>query len=336
MKIKKQELQTALEIVKPGLANKPIIEQATAFAFINGNVVTYNDEISISHPIQGLKIEGAIEATELYALLTKFKKDEIDVEITKSEIQFTSGRNKSYLTLQTEINLPLEEIGEIDDWKPLPETFNKHVKFAIHSCSRDMSTPILTCVHIRKDGIIEATDGFRIVNCKGKKMPVTNFLLPSSAAAEVIKLNPINIATGKGWIHFQSKEGTVISCRIFEDKYMNISQHLNVNGLELTLPKTINEMIDRVGIFAKRDYFLDESIYITIENKRIKLKAESETGRGEEEANIRYTKKEKIEFIISPYLFKDVLNETNEMIIDEKKVKFLADDWVYIIILKNK
>ena len=48
MKLNKADLQRALEIVKPGLANKEMIEHSTSFAFINGKVITYNDEISLS------------------------------------------------------------------------------------------------------------------------------------------------------------------------------------------------------------------------------------------------------------------------------------------------
>ena len=69
MKLNKTDLQKALEIVKPGLANKEMIEHSTSFAFIGGRVVTYNDEISLSHPVEGLEIEGAIHAEELYKLL---------------------------------------------------------------------------------------------------------------------------------------------------------------------------------------------------------------------------------------------------------------------------
>ena len=50
MKINKSELQEALAKVKPGLASKDLIEQATSFAFMDGRVVTYNDEMFPSSP----------------------------------------------------------------------------------------------------------------------------------------------------------------------------------------------------------------------------------------------------------------------------------------------
>jgi len=108
LKINKSNLQKALEIVKPGLASKELIEQATSFAFINGCVITYNDEISISHPVDGLELEGAIQAEKLYSILTKLKTDEIEVTINDKEIILQSGKSKIGLTLQSEIKLPLD------------------------------------------------------------------------------------------------------------------------------------------------------------------------------------------------------------------------------------
>ena len=75
MKINKAELQTALEKVKPGLASRELIEQSTSFAFMGDRVVTYNDEISISHPVAGVDINGAVKAQALYDFVSEVKKE---------------------------------------------------------------------------------------------------------------------------------------------------------------------------------------------------------------------------------------------------------------------
>ena len=214
--------------MKPGLANKEIIEQTTSFAFFEGRVVTYNDEISISHPLEGLKLEGAVIADKLYALLGKIKKEEIEIKVEGSEILISSGRIKAGLTLQSEIKLPLgEEVMTKSKWKALPEKFTKSVSFVMTSCSRDMSRAVLTAVHINKDGFIEASDSYRVARCDlGEEMPVKTFLLPASSAVEMVKFNPTYIAEGKGWIHFKTEEDSIMSCRIFEDEYPDTKPHL--------------------------------------------------------------------------------------------------------------
>jgi len=86
MKIEKSKLQEALRIVEPGLAEKeiPYLEQSKSFAFVGGKIITYNDEISISHPIEGWgDIEGVIQAKKLYDLLSKLSAKELDIFINK-------------------------------------------------------------------------------------------------------------------------------------------------------------------------------------------------------------------------------------------------------------
>ena len=51
MKINKQQFIEALELVKPGLAAKEIIEQSTSFVFRAGQVITYNDEVAVHAPV---------------------------------------------------------------------------------------------------------------------------------------------------------------------------------------------------------------------------------------------------------------------------------------------
>ena len=337
MKISKTELQDALEIVKPGLANKDIIEQATSFAFMENKIVTYNDEISISHPIEGLEIEGAIKADELYKLLSRMTKDEIDISIKGGELLLKSGKSKAGLILEAEINLPLEEIGDLGKWRTLPDNFIHFIKFAMGACSRDMSQGVLICVYVNKKGFIEASDRYKLIRCDlESKVPVKSFLIPASSAVELVKLNANEIAEGDGWIHFKTEEGTIISCRIFEDDYPDITEFLEVEGVELSLPRTLDKILDRASVFSKRDHLLDESVVITLGESpnKIKVRAESPTGWIEEEANIKYND-EPTTFSITPYLLKGILAETTTCILCENRLKFSGDGWEYVTVLKE-
>ncbi len=337
MLINKTELQKSLEIVKPGLANKEIIEQATSFAFIGGRVVTYNDRISISHPVEGLELEGAIPAENFYKFLNKIKEDNIELKVEGSEIKITSGRSKAGITLQSEITLPLnEELVKKGKWKDLPKNFNDCIRFVMTACTSDASDEIYTCVHVNKEGFTEASDRYRIARYEmGEEMPVKTFLLPASSAVEVTQLNPTKVSEGKGWIHFQTEEGTIISCRIVEGEFPNTNQFLQIKGTKLVLPKSIEEVLDRAMIFSKRDHILDEKIMITMEKKRFKIRAEAEEGWFEEDTNIRY-EGETLSFDITPYLLKGILSKTQECELTENKLKFEGEGWIYITVLRSK
>lgn len=333
MKIKKEELRQALEIVKPGLANKEIIEQSTHFAFINNRVVTYNDEISISHPVPGLNINGAVRAEELYKLLGKLKKDEIEVEIVDNEVILTTGKSKAGLRLQEKITLPLEEIKEQNDWKPLPDKFLEAVKFTLNSCSNDMSRPIMTCIHTT-DSFVEGSDGFRISKYMVKKIPVVDLLIPASSMRELLKVKPTQIAVGTGWTHFRTDQDTIFSCRVFSDTYPDTTVHLKIEGSEIVFPSTINEILDKASVFSKREHFNDESVMVELEKGKVKIRGESEIGWFEEETHAKYSG-DKVQFNITPDLLKNILTQTNTCILSKNKIKFTGENWEYVALLKG-
>ena len=331
MKIEKNKLKEALEIVKPGLASKEMIEQSTSFCFLDNKVVTYNDEISISHPIE-IELTGAINAVELYAFVNKAKEKELDLSVTDNEILIKSGRSRAGLTLQSEIKLPLEEIGEIKKWKKLPADFTAGLKFAMGAASRDMSSPVLTCVHCKENYLV-GCDNFRIAKFElSGKIPVKEFLLPADTAAKVIKLFPDEIALSEGWVHFKTNTGTILSCRIFEDKYPDVEEHLQGKGTGLTFPKNTNEILERAGVFAKRDHMLDEMVEISVNKGRLQVKAESASGWFKETEKVNC--KEEIQFNITPYLLRDILTETLNGTIMENKLLFSSENWKYMTLLK--
>jgi DNA polymerase III sliding clamp (beta) subunit (PCNA family) len=337
MKIQKEELRKALEIVKPGLANKEIAEQTSSFAFIDGFVVTYNDSISIRHPIGDLGLNGAIRAEKMYKLLSKIKKDEIEIQIDKTELTITTGRAEAKLAIETEITMPILDIKKITKkFQDLPDNFSQNLRFAMQSCSRDMSRPVLTAVHIREDGGLEGSDGFRLARIRGDGMPVADFLLPADSAAQVVKLKPARICLESAWVHFQNEEGTIISSRIFEDDvYPKVDHIFEFAGEELSLPKSIADILDRATIFSSdSDHFLDQQVTVQIENNKAIISGECSTGSYKETANIRY-EGEKIQFSMTPHLFKDILTETHECVVGEGRIKFTGENWEYLGMLRN-
>ncbi len=335
--VNKTDLQKALEIVKPGLAPREMVEQSTSFAFLNGRVVTYNDEISVSHPIDGLglEIEGAIQADKLYSLLTKIKKNEVEVSITDNEIQFKAGRTKAGLMLQTEVRLPLEELGEIGDWQPLPEDFLEVLTFTMWTCSNDMSKPILTCVHVSQDGVMESSDNYRITRrefgTESEELPVPSFLIPATSVRDLARFNVTHIAQGEGWVHFKTAEDTVFSCRVFDDSYPDVRPFFEFDGEEVELPRTMPEILDRTAIFGE-GALLDQEVQIKIAKRRMTVRAQSSTGWIEEVAPVRYDGPD-IHIVANPSFLKEVTSKVRTCIIGERALKFVGDGWEHVVAL---
>ena len=336
MKINKTDLQTALETVRPGLANKEIIEQSTHFAFLGNKVVTYDDEISITHPVEGLDLKGAVRAQELYEFVKRAQKDEIEVEQKENELLLKSGHSKAGLAFQSEVMLPLEEISQTKDWKDLPEEFCDTLMFVKDSASRDMSRRILTCAHIT-DTFVEASDSFQIMRVYDDSWPFTkDCLLPAENIPEINKVKPNQVTVSDGWLHFRNAEGTELSCRIIADQFPDTSDHFAVEGNKVKFPKSMDGILERVMVFTKKDHYMDEEMEVSLKDDKITVYGKNEYGWFKERAKVKYEGEEG-KFWITPSLLQNILSRSNECLLGEEKIKFEGSegDWEYVAVLKN-
>jgi DNA polymerase III sliding clamp (beta) subunit (PCNA family) len=334
MKIETTKFKNALSIVKPALASKEIIEQTTSFAFVDNKVITYNDEICIVHPFENLEIEGVIQADELYKFLGKVKEKEFDVTVSDSEIVMKAGRSKVGFALNKEILLPLnEEIAEKSKWRKLPEDFARACKFAVASASVDMSDEKLTCVHFNKSRV-EATNNYRLVVWNfSEELPMPVTLIPASSIKEVLKLKPTKVATGKGWIHFENTEKTVISCRLVSETFVDTESVIKSikRGKKITFPDGLVSILDKAEVFSQEQK-TDNSVAISIQNGKLLVKSESLTAWFKE--TIACETEEDFSFDIAPYLLKDILKETTTCTISGNALLFKSENWVYLTALK--
>lgn len=338
MKVKTDDFKSALDIVKPALGNaaKEIVEQAASFAFIQGCVVTYNDEISIKTPLTSVKLEGVIKADELYKFLGKVKTSEFDITVKETEIEMKAGHAKVGFALNKEVLLPLDEVSEIGSWKDLPKNFLTACKFAAASASTDMTDPKLTCVHLAHKGVIEASNNHRLVvwGLVGEELPIDSTLVPASSIKEVIKIQPSQVAEGSGWIHFRNEQGTIISCRIFDEKYVDTEAILQ----SIKKTKKIEFPVEVLPVLEKAEIFTQEqktngSVELEFKNGKITVKSESSTAWFKE--SIAYDGDDEFTFSITPYLLKDILKQTNKCRINNNILKFVGPEWVYITSLRS-
>ncbi len=330
--MKREDLLHALEIVKPGLASKEMIEQSTSFVFLKDRVCTYNDDIAISHPVPGLSLvlEGAIRAEELYKLLSKIKKDEIVIEQSETELVLKAGKAKAGLALQSEIKLPLEDIEVQEKWKRVPEDLIPAIQFAVPSCSKDNTRPVLTCVYVTTDGRVEASDNYRITRYKIGDMP-SSFLLPAATAKDIVNYKIVKVAGGKGWIHFKTEEETILSCRIYKGTFPDITDLLAVEGQEFKFPKLLTDVLERAEIFAEQES-KDQMIKIIVRDNVMQVRAKNPVGWFIEEVKVTFDG-EPFSFGINPNLLKSIAMQTRNCVIGKRCIKFTADKWEHVVSL---
>jgi len=332
MKVNKTDLQDALEKVKPGLAQKELIEQATSFSFLGDRVVTYNDEISISHPVKGLDITGAVKAQALYDFLNKIKKDEIDIEWEENQIIIQAGRARAGLVFEHEVRLPVEEVGKIGKWKKLPAGVIEALRFCYPVCSKDLSRPVLTCVHVGKRAV-RASDSYQIAKYELQDpLPINDFLIPASSVRELVKYDIVKVAEGEGWFHFKTEDDTIFSSRVFDGEFPKIDKLFEFDGMEISFPKTSLQALDKARIFSKGDFHAEHLSVVDVEvaNNKIKFSANNESGWFEETVRTRY-KEKSIVFSIGVEFLMAMLKQSPTGLFEEDRIKFTGEKWQYLI-----
>lgn len=331
MTINKEDLRVALERVRPGLASRELIEQSTSFAFLGDRVVTYNDEISVSHPVKDLDIRGAVKAEALYDFIARAPKDELEIEIEGTQLRIKAGRSRAGLVLEEDIRLPIEEVGKIGKWKKLPNGFLDGLKMSYHICSSDMSRPVLTCVHAN-GRYLEASDAYQIIRYElEEEIPYAPFLLPASSAKELLKYEGVaEISKGKGWVHFRTKDGTVFSARIFDGEFPTIDHLLEVEGSEITFTGSVMEALERAYIFARDSGKEMPVVTVTISEGSMLLRAEGESGWFEESLRVRY-KGDRIRLMIGIESLITLLKQQKKSILGTNRMRIAGDSWVHVV-----
>lgn len=339
MKVEVAMLLNALDRVKPGLASSDNgVDQADCYVFTDGKVVTYNDEVSVSCPVEGMDvdIEGAVRAEELYKMLNKLNASEVKLEVEEEEIKFKAGRSRAGLVLQKEVQLPLQEIGEIGEWQEIPEGLVSSLNFATGSASKTLgSFAVLSCVHASEKGHVEASDNLRITRCElDEELPVSSFLMPASSAKILHNYNMRYVAEGQGWIHFSNDDGVVFSSRILESEFPDVEPYLKAEGQKLELPDGIMSVLDRAAVFREEDDLSNSpgEVLVELQKDKIKIRGENSAGWFEETGKVNYSGDE-LSFFISPEFFRQMLEQKCECQVASKVIKFIGQNWTHLIAL---
>lgn len=340
MQIITKNLKTALDVVKPGISMKESIEQSSHFAFIENKVFSYNDELCIMCPVEGLNLTGTIDSKELYSYIGKIDVDTIVLTLEETQLKIKAGRSNVVLVMNEEIKLPLDDaqLNEKGKWKTLPDDFAQAVDFVSESCATGIDEPITTCVHVSKDGFVEGTDKHRLSHWKfAAPLEIENVLIPATSSKVVVKFNPIKISMGNGWVHFKNKIGATLSCRCFNTKYMDTERILakpTQKGIKIDFPDKLLSVIERAQVFAERAQKSYETITIAVNKKKLFVLSESELGSTFRESLPTDYTGEDFEFMITPYMIRNILKQLNSCTIYPDRLRFANKSWIHIASLK--
>jgi DNA polymerase III sliding clamp (beta) subunit (PCNA family) len=318
-KLNRQSFIDALSKVKPGLANKEIVEQSTHFIFDNDKVWTYNDQITIMQNFQsGLK--GAVKADNFFKLLNKIPDEEISMSSEEGKIKISGKKIKANIKIDPDIKIQPIPVAGINDkrWEDLPENFGEAIAFSAFSASRNMIRPELTCLYVTGEYVI-GCDTFRGTKYKLKSEMKQTFLLPATAAIDLAKYNPYKVLVDEaGWLHFVNRESTTFSCRTYDIEYPEqIWKFFEVEGEEIILPEGFIDAVSRAEVLLTADFDLDRIVTLAIGDNQVICSSEGNYGDFEETADIKYDG-EKLEIKVHPILLGEILKHLATVIVGDR------------------
>lgn len=339
MKINKTELLACLNILKPGLAAKEVVEQSSSFVFMNNQAVTFNDEIAIHCGLPGdLEIDGAIPAKEFVSILTRFKGDEIDITQNDNELSLKCGKQRAGIKLEAEITLPINELAIPKKWIDLPDDFLKGLSACYPTASKDLTQPLLTNICLSGEHAV-ATDNSRIAVYSWENPSKFNdeILLPASTVPGLVRTNITKFhIESSGWCHFTNNDKSVVySCRISEGKFPDVFQHLVFDIIgSIQFPNDMSETLDRAGVFLSNIIDTDNFVTIDINPKGvITIAGKGDVGWYEETCRTKWEGSDVV-FSIYPQHLQEILKSTKQAQIGDGIIKFVSGQFQHVIALE--
>jgi len=329
MIVNREELLQKLELIRPGLSPREIIEQSSSIIFKDGHAKTYNDEIACSIECK-IGVEGAVQALPLITIISKLEEETIKINQGEGELLIRGKRRKAGIRMDHEILLPVDCVEIPEKWKKLKPEFTEAIRITQQCTSTDESRFELTCIHINKK-FIEACDRFQFARYPIKIGIKNSALVRSSSIKHVVNLNMSEFSESEDWIHFRNELGLILSCRQYIEEYPNMDKFFDISGEAVSFPKGLKQAADKAEVFSIEN---TESNQVTVElsSKKIKITGKGSSGWYSEIKKFNYEGKP-ISFLISPKLLGEIINNYNKCEIARGVLKVDGESFTYITCL---
>jgi len=349
MRVKVEHLKQSLEIVKPGIASRDIVEQMTHYIFTKDAVTAYDDQICVSYPIQ-TDLRCTVNANTLLKFVKRLKIENLKVSI--------GGDDKSLLIckgqgIESEIPVLLSEdiylhVAEVQKqmkktkWIDVPENMMDAMAFCMFAASKNATEANRICVGIKGSDVM-AGDGHRFSWARLEESTRKNFMISAKSVSEIIRFGGFSqFCVSDSWVHFKTKDKATFHIRLNKGTYPIAKckpLFEGFEGKEITLKESdreaIKEAVETAGVISE-DLPIDRTVKIRFEDNKVTCEGDFKTGKVTRRRKISYSGKE-FEFLINPTFILQILDkeELATIVAGDKKVNFIVGDFQHIIALKR-
>jgi hypothetical protein len=330
-RMERKKLLNALIAVKPGVANKEIVESMTYFYFSGSHVISYNDIISIQYPLD-TEFSTFVKADDLFKFISKVKSEQLQFDLEEPVLKIKAKKVQSSFATIEDNDIAkrvavIKKSVEKCTFKSLPEDFETAVKLCSFVASRNESDQTLTCISIKGENVY-STDNVRLSHSVMKsKMP--DMLLKASEIKSLLEVYPTKYSVTDAWIHFKSADDCVFSIRRVKGEFPDLSKFMKFKGVDIKLPSSILDGLDLAAIFMDST---EPSVQISLKRGMCRIFKDGEGGTVDYREKLSYTGKP-VEFNINPEFLKEMLAYTTDITVSDDKAKLHSGSFTMVTAL---
>ena len=341
MKIKKVDLLQALNAVKPGLATKTVVQQMEHVLFTGQDLITYNEQTGVLYPFE-TEFEASVNYNDIYKIITKIKKDEIDLTVEGSELLITTKTTKAGLVTMTTDEIDESLNGLINqlpneendlEWQDLPSDFIDGALLCIPAASQDLSQGTLACLYVNGTNMI-CSDNRRTSWYELSEAVSTEFFIRAGTIRELARFDIKRLCVSESWIHFSTNNNVVFSTRLIKGKPLDyfLAMFVGFKGTAVKLPEGLKALVDSAAVMAEDEVMRD--MQITLQEGEMLCATQNARGWVEEPIPIKFNKKTPIDFQVSAVFLQQILNLPLKMTVGKNKSLFESGAFKHILLHK--
>lgn len=341
MEVNREDLMDVLNLVRPGLSQKEIIEQSNHFIFNKTEILAYNDELLISYPFD-IELQCTVDASLFLKLLSKMATETISIELKKGLLECWNNKTSAHIPIVEESEI-FEYIKNVTketekaDWHRLSADFIEGLRLCAFSADTDRQRGTLTCVRIEGKNVMSGSKQ-RVSWYEMDKEVPEDFYIEATLIQELSRCEDItSYMLSKAWAHFKSEGGTTFSARrvipldllSFKEAFEGFDV-----GVRIRIPADLRDSIETVNLVNEGEQSVDKLVTLMIDENKITCKAETTKGAILEEVDFDKNKKPQIEknfsLQIRPDFLVDVLEKATFMYVGDSHVLFKRQAFQHI------
>lgn len=314
MTFSRKDFIESLKTCMPGIETGGVhVDGADSFVFHDGKVSSYNGTVAVTVPLinhtEG-NLEGAVDAGNLFKIISKLTKDEFDIEsIDDDKWEIKAGRMKATIALKAfdyKSRVGMMDFG--NEWMNVPDDFQAGMK----ACRMMHNKTIFSGIYFTGSTIL-STDAYQINQYTLKYVNLPTFWLSDKCADVFIRLGDIKgLQTDGKWVHMIASNDAIVSAKLLAAKdypYKKIADLLEKNLIEMPVqgvfPKELFKAVDRAITFGMTT---EKGPVVRLSLSEDSIKVSSETASGSYEETVDWDVKPASFRPIEIYVNSDILS----------------------------